>query len=120
MVVGIAAAVVASGASASEMTRRLSIGETIALSLESNPSTGYQWAIDQNASQGLARVRIDDAGFTATPPKDGRPLVGAPGAQGWRVTALARGRVKLVLAYRRSWENVPPVRKQVYRFTVGR
>lgn len=109
-----------SGVTAGDPVHRLSVGETIGLSLEANPTTGYRWTIDRAVSRGLDRLRVDEAGFTAPPPKDGRPLVGVPGRQNWQVTGLKTGSATLALAYRRPWEQVAPVRRQLYRFAIGK
>lgn len=80
----------------------LKTGQTLVVTLESNPSTGYAWAIAQVdesllQSQGEAEYQEKSTG--------GERLVGAGGAETLRFTALAAGKTTLELVYQRAWEK---------------
>lgn len=87
---------------------RFSPGESKALELAENPSTGYSWRIDRNASHGLDRVAITDEGH-----EPGPNLPGAPGTHRWRIRALKPGRTTIEFAYQRPWEPAPAERRRV-------
>ncbi len=88
-------------------TVTLSPGEKFSLSLAANPTTGYTWE-------------------TAVPPDDhickntashyqchnqNNKIVGAGGIQHYSFSAIAPGKTKLKLLYRRNWEtDIPPAK----------
>lgn len=86
-------------------------GEAIELALKSNPSTGYRWEIDSDASAGLELIGVEELPVSAPVRRGGEPVVGAPVEQRWRISARAKGAVRLVLVYRRSWESLPPAKR---------
>ena len=75
------------------------------IALIANPSTGYQWQIDVEASTGIKRVNIEHAGVTPPPCEDGQPIVGARTIESWLVTPLAIGAVRLVFEYSRPGDG---------------
>ncbi|MFZ5818396.1 MAG: protease inhibitor I42 family protein [Chloroflexota bacterium] len=80
-------------------------GQTLAISLESNPTTGYSWqALEIDAA--LLR-QSGEAEYKQSPGSEG--LVGAGGVETLRFEALAAGQTRLTLGYMRAWESVPPV-----------
>jgi len=80
----------------------LKIGQTLILSLASNPSTGYTWEV----------VEIDEAILRQTYRgyKSDRPLPGAGGQDVWHFATQAEGRTTLSLRYWQPWEEVKPTR----------
>jgi inhibitor of cysteine peptidase len=76
-------------------SRRLAVGDQVAVDLAENPTTGYRWhaAIDPDA----LRPRTDE--FTS----DG-PATGAPGHRRMSFEVLQPGSVELRLRNYRSWE----------------
>ncbi len=83
------------------------VGDTFTIVLESNPSTGYEWAIDVPAGS----VRVAGSTFEA-PPSD---LVGAAGHQIFQLQAVAPDVVDLRFVYRRPWEpDVEPVHTRTF------
>ena len=80
-------------------------GETIILSLVSNPTTGYSWQL-----MGGDETLLPQEGepvYEQDPEAQG--LVGGGGTETFRFTAIAEGEVTLQLGYARPWESVPPI-----------
>jgi inhibitor of cysteine peptidase len=98
-------------AHAADQTLKLAVGQPATIELEANPSTGYTWAIDTQASSNLSILRIDDRGFSQN--VDGKRLVGAPGAHRWSVQATSPGHASVSFVYRRPWEAAVARRHQV-------
>lgn len=90
-------------AAEAQQTIRLSPGQSRVLTFVENPSTGYGWAINRAASQGLDKVAVADGGFRPGAPA-GPQMVGVPGEHVWTLQALAPGSAEIVFAYRRPWE----------------
>jgi inhibitor of cysteine peptidase len=89
----------------SECPVRLNNGQNMILSLPSNPTTGYRWAIQDSAGGVLKALgpevyrNPEDAG-----------IVGAAGVSTWRFQAFAAGTGRLRLTYQQPWApEVPPV-----------
>ncbi len=83
----------------------LTSGGVLIVSLSSNPSTGYRWAVAGDPSP----LKLQKASFRkqAASPQ----LVGAPGVQVFRFSANSAGMATLTLNYSRSWEyNVRPAK----------
>jgi inhibitor of cysteine peptidase len=73
-------------------------GQTITVSLKSNPSTGYTWevvALDENVLQALGEPEF-------TPDSQ---LVGAPGRQSLQFKVVGAGETDLKLVYHRPFEK---------------
>jgi len=94
---------------------RLSLakGETRMIEFVENPSTGYVWRFDREASENPAIVRVGEGGFMPAGGEPDRPLVGAPGRRRFRVEAVAAGRARLVFVEERPWEKRPVQRRAV-------
>ena len=95
-------------------------GEALVISLEANPSTGYGWEVERAdlAAQGTPMLVQTGDEFLAPEPRGGPryleetpsfPLLGAPTTQVLRFQAVREGKTSLSLAYRRPWEDVPPI-----------
>ncbi len=78
-------------------------GQTLSVSLEGNPTTGYTWETVEVDEQVLRQ--IGEPAFT--PASD---AVGAPGTQVIRFRAVDQGRTTLRLVYHRPWEDAEPER----------
>ncbi|ARN83585.1 hypothetical protein B1812_11235 [Methylocystis bryophila] len=85
-----------------QQAMRLAPGESRVLTFAENPSTGYTWAIDKAASQGLDIVAIEDLGHSR-----GADMPGAPGTRRWSLRALKPGHAEILFANRRPWERTP-------------
>jgi len=78
-------------------TVTLPAGSDITISLEENPTTGFQW--NATASAGLV---ISNDSFVAPVSN----LTGAPGVHVWSIQANETGNQTFDAVYTRSWENV--------------
>lgn len=74
-------------------------GESFAVWLDSNPSTGYGWQI--SVSSGKASVVSTDFAAAASP----RNVVGAGGTMKHIFKAESEGTIELTAEYRRPWEK---------------
>jgi len=74
----------------------LNVGQTLTISLEANPTTGYTWAV-----QPLEEEILEQVGKPSYKPSAKR--VGAGGTQTFRFRAVAPGKVELRLIYCQPW-----------------
>jgi inhibitor of cysteine peptidase len=86
---------------------RVTRGEVLAIKLESNPSTGYSWAVLKVTGHALR----EEGKASYEPMAEATPVPGSGGTQTFRFTAVTTGAAKVELAYRRPWEkNVKPAK----------
>jgi inhibitor of cysteine peptidase len=88
---------------------RLAPGESKTIALKENPSTGYVWRVDREASSNLDILRIADSGFSR--PESGPPI-GQPGVHRWTISAISKGRARIEFIYERPWEHRPVKRER--------
>ena len=92
------------------------VGQTLVITLASNPSTGFSWTIS-GAPDSAVLTQDGDISYTATNPDVVMP--GSGGSETVRFTATAAGTTTIVLDYRRPWEtDVPPVETVTIDVTV--
>ncbi|EPL06352.1 MULTISPECIES: protease inhibitor I42 family protein [unclassified Pseudomonas] len=90
----------------SECPLQLSTGQNLILTLPSNPTTGYRWAIQDSAGGVLRKVSPE---VYSNPEDSG--LVGNAGQSTWRFQAFASGTGRLLLTYQQPWApEVAPVK----------
>jgi predicted secreted protein len=75
------------------------VGNLIRITLESNPSTGYNWEL-RDFEYGTAVFSSSDL----VARKTGNVLFGAPGNTVFTLQAVKPGTQKILLVYRRPWE----------------
>ena len=83
----------------------LVLGEILGVRLESNPSTGYGWEIDELDESILQQ--IGEVGFESSVPEDP-----PPGTGGWatfRFEAVGEGESVLRLIYHQPWTEEKPL-----------
>lgn len=80
----------------------LTIGQTLIVSLPSNPASGFRWVVLDAAPEVL--VPLGPEVFT-TP--DDEALIAGDGISTWRFDATQLGEAHLHLAYQRPWEAEP-------------
>lgn len=96
-------------------TINLQPGETLTLTLESNPTTGYSWQVLELDNAVL--VPEGDPEYKQSSGAEG--LVGAGGTETFRFKTIGSGETSLSLGYMRPWESVPPVETFTIQVDVG-
>jgi inhibitor of cysteine peptidase len=89
------------GAKSNGQVVKAEVGNLIRITLESNPSTGYNWEL-RDFEYGAADFHSSDVVARQT----GNVLMGAPGNTIITLQAVQPGSQNIVLVYRRPWE--PP------------
>jgi inhibitor of cysteine peptidase len=95
---------------------RIQKGQTLAISLMANPSTGYRWepeSVGLGAAGDSILIEVGTEFLPGEPPAQpgdrsegaGLPLLGAPTTQILRFVPAAEGRTTLRLVYGRPWEK---------------
>lgn len=74
-------------------------GQTLILSLPSNPASGYRWTL-----RDVSTAQLNSLGpeVFSSPQND---LIGGDGISTWRFEAAESGSGRLYLAYQRPWES---------------
>ena len=90
----------------SECPQRLQVGQSLTLTLPSNPTTGYRWLV-QNPANSILRSLGPEV---YSHPEDAG-VVGSAGQSVWRYQAQATGEGHLILVYQQPWApEVRPVK----------
>ena len=79
------------------------VGEDFTISLEGNPSTGYNW--DFQAGFDTTMVKFIKSETKSTSQDEN--IVGDPSVFSWTFTALKEGSTEATLFYKRQWESDP-------------
>ncbi|HSC84294.1 MAG TPA: protease inhibitor I42 family protein [Pseudomonas sp.] len=74
-------------------------GQTLTITLPSNPTTGFRWVV-ADAAPGVLRSLGPEV---YTTPEDAG-LVGSAGQSTWRYQAYQPGQARLLMQYQRPWE----------------
>lgn len=90
----------------------VAIGQTIALSLPENPTTGFRWELGDNGQPACTPLGED---FTESTTGG----VGRGGTRRWLFKAVAAGSSSIALVYRRAWEKREPERTVRFSVLVG-
>jgi inhibitor of cysteine peptidase len=72
------------------------VGNTIVITLDSNPSTGYEWIAEFDSEY----IRIIKRDYVAS-----SILLGASGIERFEFKALMSGVTTLTMVYKKSWEK---------------
>ena len=87
--------------------KELARGQTLVVTLDSNRTTGYGWAVADVDAAVLRQV--GDSVFQSS--NSNPNVVGAGGTETFRFEAASAGTTTLKLVYRRSWETgVAPIK----------
>jgi inhibitor of cysteine peptidase len=78
---------------------QLKKGQTLVVTLEGNPTTGYSWEVAEPLNEQVLR-QVGEAEFKAESDR-----VGAGGVQILRFEAVNAGKTTLELVYHRPWEK---------------
>jgi inhibitor of cysteine peptidase len=91
----------------------VAVGREFTITLESNPSTGYQWQLAKPLDGEI--VKRVGSEYQAPETK----LLGAPGKEVWTFKGVGPGSTAIELNYLRPWEkNMPPVASRTFRVVV--
>ncbi|MGM0530374.1 MAG: protease inhibitor I42 family protein [Bacteroidota bacterium] len=74
-------------------------GEEFVINLKTNPSTGYNWMIEEGLSDSLVTLQ-DEEYVPAENPVD-KPRLGAGGIKKWHFEAAKKGKTILKFVYKR-------------------
>ncbi|KPX49876.1 protease inhibitor I42 family protein [Pseudomonas syringae pv. tagetis] len=82
----------------------LQSGQTLILTLPSNPTTGFRW-LTQNPAQNILRSLGPEVYANA----ESKEMVGSAGQSVWRYKATDAGTGRLMMTYQQPWApEVPP------------
>jgi len=89
-------------------TIRVAVGQTVAIRLKENRTTGYGWQLEQKndpSKQGVnaAPKHLEVLEDKSMKSPTSRHLVGAPGQHVWLFRATTHGTSPIYLTYRRPW-----------------
>ena len=94
----------------------LRAGQTLAIALPSNGSTGYSWSV--TGVEGSILTPAQPYGEEITDPHQ-PGMVGVGGSTHWRLTAARAGTATLTFTYARPWErDAAPAETATYRVVV--
>ncbi|WP_447722251.1 protease inhibitor I42 family protein [Aquipseudomonas campi] len=79
---------------------QLHTGQTLTISLPSNPTTGYRWAVVDAAPSVLRSL-----GPEVYSPKQSGEVVGSGGESTWRYRVLQAGSGRLLMHYQQPWQT---------------
>ena len=79
---------------------QVQLGDSLLVTLCSNPTTGFQWSESAQISDESILEQMD---HSFTPPEEGTP--GAAGKEEWSLKALKKGTSTVLLEYSRPWEG---------------
>ena len=78
----------------------IAVGGSLTVTLESNPTTGFEWELTEIADQTV----LAEAGHEFKAPGAGAP-VGTGGEEVWTFKALKEGTTELSMEYSKPWEG---------------
>ena len=102
-------------ASADNTTQQLKVGEILAITLESNVTTGFSWYL--TISDPKVLVQMGEPQYQEPPADSGTPTLGAAGKQTFFMQAVETGTVIVSLEYEQSFETDVAAEKTI-NFTV--
>lgn len=98
-------------AKADGTTQQLKIGEVMAISLESNLTTGYSWFI--TISDPKVLVQMSEPQYQEPPTTSATPIIGAAGKQTFFMQATATGTATVTLVYKQGFETTVSPEKTI-------
>ncbi len=89
-------------------------GQEFAVILDSNPTTGYSWALAQPLQPEILKLISQNY-----KPADSTPQPGSGGRETWIFKGLAKGTTSISMQYVRPWEKgILPARSAVFTVAV--
>jgi len=93
---------------------KVKVGQEFNITLESNPTTGYQWQLAKQLDRSIVELVRSEY----RPSESG--LLGAGGIEVWTFKAVKSGTAEISFEYVRSWEtDVPPIKEKSFGIIVG-
>ena len=93
---------------------KVKVGQEFNITLESNPTTGYQWQLAKELDRSIVELVRSEY----RPSESG--LLGAGGTEVWTFKAVKGGTAEISFEYVRSWEtDVPPIKEKNFGIIVG-
>lgn len=89
------------------------INHKIKITLDSNPTTGYQWALAKPLDNDI--VKLISSKYLSPKSK----LCGAGGEEVWTFKGIKKGETKIILKYARPWEKVTPELIKTYNVIIN-
>jgi predicted secreted protein len=83
-------------------TLEVQAGDTFSLTLDSNPTTGYQWQLAETLDEGVLQLVAKTYSSSQT------NVAGAGGKENWNFYAVGQGTTVISLKYARPWETDAP------------
>ncbi len=91
--------------------RTVKVNKEFTISLKSNPSTGYKWAL--SFDKAFLKLKADRFN------RPTKALIGAGGTQTFVLLPVREGETEVHLVYKRSWEKII-ARERTYRLHITR
>ena len=81
---------------------KVAAGGSVTVTLDSNPSTGFSWALVENSDESV----LQEAGHEYVAPEtSGTPVPGKGGEEVWVFTALREGKSTISMDYKQPWDE---------------
>ena len=88
-------------------------GEIFSITLDSNPTTGYQWQLANLVDEKVLKLISSEYRMAET------NMVGAGGKEVWTFKALSTGQTTIVFEYVRLWEkDKEPAKKAAFTINI--
>ena len=88
-------------ASCSGKEVEVAVGGSVTVTLASNPSTGFSWALVENSDESV----LQEADHQYVPPDTtGTPVLGKGGEEVWIFNALKEGTSTISMEYKQPWD----------------
>ncbi|MEQ8175435.1 MAG: protease inhibitor I42 family protein [Syntrophomonadaceae bacterium] len=94
---------------------KTTVGKSFVLSLASNPTTGFEWALSDTMDKSIVSMVNHDYKSDSAP----EGWTGVGGTDYWTFKALKNGVTEIKLVYARPWESVQPVKTFTLKVMVG-
>lgn len=83
----------------------IAVGGSLTVTLESNPTTGFQWSESAQISDQSVIEQLDHEFMAPEDLDDRPPPPGTGGKEVWTFKALKKGTSEISMEYRRPWEQ---------------
>ena len=94
----------------------VAVGDTLVVALDSNPTTGFSWAL-VNISDTAVLLNVSSE-YIPHPTPEGEPMTGSGGEEIWSFAALAAGSADIAMQYAQPWQPEQPAATFNIRVTV--